>query len=236
MAVATTRVRPVQERDFSERLRITDVVTERIVKALVDIGHITGYRKATKAEEFLGIDFWFDYPNGETNVPVQFKLRWKFKYHDFPVVYSQPCWGFNDERTTVGRDFKGITEHNTKYYYVAVKDETKNFAWVNRSLCSNLEPHLLRLEKEWTEVRGMLAFFAKRFFTANGVGKWLQEGTRDKCVFETEDHCQVWWKKNNSERSPKFNFYVPEDKRDDQIMLPKNFVEKYLADIPEKDR
>lgn len=229
-----TDISNLHRENFQTRLLVANGVSALIVSFLEMKGHWKLIRPATLEEDKeQAIDFWVQYPNDSEPTAIQMKLR--DKQVDVPVVRFQPMHGIDNDRTVVGRDFKGImTIKKTKYVYVVTRDKrTRCVDCVYRATCDKLRLELELFDEEWKNAttepssdRGTkwLGRFNYHFFTTENVQDWLgKTGKKEifnRCVFKSkvDSDMHVWWKKNRDE-APKLNMYIPSTVRDWTHML-----------------
>lgn len=221
----------VHEKVFNERLNITDSYTTALMSLLQKRGHVVSYRKASKQEDIDGVDWWVTYTKGDTEVPIQFKLRDKQK--DIPVCRFQPFHGTAHEKTVEGRDYRCLRDQKSHEYYVAIRVDG-TFKEIYRVSCKTLNDLVTKLDQEWNESSGgeLNNQFPLSFFNPKRVQSWLGGSIWNKRVFRGEDG-EVWWKKNFNERSPKFNMYFPYSKKEWNIVLDAEdakFIEQFFGE------
>ena len=192
---------------FNERLNIADFYSLALMENLKTKKHFTTFRKSAKEEDLDGIDWWVTYPGETKEVPIQFKIRDKQK--DIPICRYQPFHGLDHARTVEGRDYRCLRDKKVNQYYVAVRNAVGQFTEIYKISSKTLNSLIVTLDKEWAKVEGIFDMFPPKFFDGSRVSLWLEKGIRNKCVFRNESGCEVWWKKNYNEKSPKFNMYVP---------------------------
>ncbi|RDJ35308.1 MAG: hypothetical protein DWQ19_10870 [Crenarchaeota archaeon] len=192
---------------FHKRLNTSDNYTNALMQLLKKKKHFKSFRKATREEDLAGIDWWVVFPDEDEESPIQFKLRDKMK--DMPLVRYQPFRGTDDETTVEGRDWRGLHDNASKYYYVAIRNGT-GFCQAYRITSKKLKKIARKLDKEWSQSEKAFETFPVGFFDSKRVQMWLKKGIWNKCVFRTDDG-EIWWKKNRNEGFPKFNMYIPYD-------------------------
>lgn len=222
----------LHEKKFSDRLKISDFYTKALMKYLEKLGQFKIDRQATQEEEHQGIDWWVTYTN--ESVPIQFKLRDKRK--DIPVCRYQPLYGIDDTRNIVGRDFRGLSDKKTQFYYVAYRDiDGKLFSAIYRVSSDKLSELVVNLDKAWQKTETQptkdikLMFggnYNHSYFTNENVESWVKAGVRNKLVFNAKGIGEIWWKKNYNEGRPKLNFYLPYTFREETYHLSESISNK----------
>lgn len=227
----------LQEKDFGDRLKISDALTFLIVNYLVKVGHICAFRKATYEEDKDGaIDYWVDM-NKACLEPVQVKLRIKPGNNDIPVVRYQPFWGIDNPETIVGRDYRGIVEGQTTQYYVAAVQGDGSIE-VYRTSKAKLKPILAEIDQAWEQhdpARPWL--YCKRRCNSQKNSFLLrtecdERGKGLKMIFgpgeDIQSGWQIWWQKNPNERFAKINFYLPSDLKEESWVIPAALYQKMI--------
>jgi len=189
---------------FTSRIEKSNLKTDLIAAICKKNGHFKTLRKATKDEDVDGVDYWVTFSDSDSEVPIQFKLRPKPKHKDVPINRYQPFYGHNHEKTKDGRDFRGIRDEKTVWYYVVLFDE------VYRVPCEIIRPELMALCDAWDTCVTDKPTLAPSFFTPELVQLWSTSSDwqyRNKMVF-SNDNGQVWFKKSGREAA-KFNMYLP---------------------------
>jgi hypothetical protein len=218
----------LHEANFNVRLKVSDTYTKILMKLLEKNGHFKKVvRQANKEEEHRGIDWWVIFD--EKEVPIQFKLRDKRK--DVPVCRYQPLYGMDHDKNVDGRDFRGIESKSSEFYYVAIRDKNKRFFQIYRCSSNKLRKLVMNCDKAWEKSGGV---YAKNFFNSKNVQEWVDKKVFTKLIFSDEYGCQIWWKKNRVEKSPKLNMYVPETFKEWEFKIDKNmadFIDKMYANL-----
>ncbi len=222
----------LQERKFSERLEVTDKLSEYLMKYLVHKGHIESFKKATYEEDMFGaIDFWIT-KDGLTK-PIQFKLRIKQGNSDFPIVRYQPFYGTDCDNTVVGRDYKGLTEGQTTDYYVTAKNSDGSIE-IYRASKEKILPVLEHIDSAWKLYdRSRPWNISHDRFTNELNSRMIQQsGGKQKVqmIFgPAEDDTvswQIWWQKNAREKFSKINFYLPSNLKEESWTIPNKVYRK----------
>lgn len=225
----------LQEKDFSERLESSGIMTDMAMKYLVKIGHILAFRKASLDEDKnQGIDYWVDFIERQ-NVPIQFKVRIKEGYCDIPVVRYQPFYGVDDTRTVIGRDYRGLVSGVTEYYYVLVTHNDKT-SEIYRAKKEILKDVLLKMDAAWAipdRCRPLCFHHDKMTFKVDQqfLQKYCDSSGRGVnqiyCPDENDSiSWQIWWHKNNSERYSKINYYLPHSLKESGWVVPSHIYSK----------
>lgn len=216
----------IHKQNFESRLTISDLYTQILIKYLEKLNHFKVVRKATESEDLDGVDWWVTYPDETEPSSIQFKLRDKRK--DCPVCRFQPLYGIDHEKNIDGRDFRGLRDKKSKNYYVAFRGADKKFLSIYRISSSTLNKLVVDLDNEWSitdtvptnRITDMFGGrYNKSFFTNANVKSWVENGVSNKMVFKGSNGCEIWWKKNRNEWSPKLNMYIPEKLREETIPL-----------------
>lgn len=213
----------LQDQHFNVRLKVSDVWTKMMVDFLKQTGHIEDYRESTLDEDKnLLIDYWFKYPNKEEFVPIAFKLRIDPAKRDIPVVYSQPFYGTDGQKTVLGRDFRCL-QGQVLEYYVAVKNADKEFCEIYRISKENLSSKINQMITSWkTEenVSGQFISFDKLTEARNQILlNNLNWGKGFRKIWQTSNG-EIWWQKNPGEKFSKINLYVPENFKEESFLIP----------------
>lgn len=221
----------LQDQHFNVRLKVSDVWTKMMVEFLKETGHIEDYRESTLEEDKnLLIDYWFKYPDESEFVPVAFKLRIDPARRDIPVVYSQPFYGTNGEKTVLGRDFRCL-QGQVREYYVAVKNADKEFCEIYRISKQNLYPKINQMIESWKNdenVSSQFITFDKLTEARNEILlKNLNWGKGVRKIWQTENG-EIWWQKNPNEKFSKINLYVPENFKEQSFPIPSEAYQRML--------
>jgi uncharacterized protein YbaA (DUF1428 family) len=221
----------LQERQFSERLQESKIWTQMMATVLKAKGHITDFRQANVDEDKNQlVDYWFTYPAEKEEVPVAFKLRIDPAKRDIPVVYSQPFYGVNSERTVIGRDYRCVVEGMPARYYVAVKNAAKEYNevyWMTKEKLKGLITDLISAWKT-QESSGQLIRYEK--LTEERVQSLIRNADQGKCSrkIALAEEGEVWWQKNRSEKFSKVNLYFPESVKEGSIFIPPTTYQNML--------
>jgi uncharacterized protein YbaA (DUF1428 family) len=221
----------LQERQFGERLQESKIWTQMVVTVLKAKGHITDFRQATADEDRnLLIDYWFKYPGEEEWVPVAIKLRIDPNKRDIPVVYSQPFYGINCDRTVIGRDYRCIMEGRAVRYYVITKNasgEFSNVYWMSKEKLKTLISDLI---SEWRTQPTSGQLIAYDRLTQERVESLVRNAENGKCSRKIAftDEGEVWWQKNRTERFSKINLYFPERVQEGNVLIPASAYQHML--------
>jgi hypothetical protein len=210
----------VHLQSFQNRLKISDAFTKLLVTYLKLKDHFQPLRKASYEEEMQGIDWWVTYPNETEASPIQFKLR--DKRFDVPVVRFQPFLGHGHVRSEEGRDYRGIVQKASRFYYVGIRNSSGLFSTVYRCPSAVLNEEVTALDREWKAAvseptarpRERGGSYGFDYFSIENVRNWLDHGVGNKLVFTSSTGSQIWWKKNPNEGTPKLNMYIPHRLRD----------------------
>ncbi len=200
---------PIQEQDFFSRLTASGEDTAKCVEKLIEVKHILNFKKSIlERDKNEGVDFDFDYEN-ELNVPNQFKVR--HNHPDIPVVIAQPFWGYNHNKTKVGRDLTGLLKKKTKYHYVGVvkNGNIQSIFYAKSSIVAKETISALKIWYE-TDTNTISGQYGKKWFTPEMVEKWILN-VRNRKIFDLPNGVQIWWKKNHNEGYAKLNLYIPMD-------------------------
>lgn len=227
-----------KNQNFKTRLRESSFWTESWMKYLTHSGHIKEYKKALKEDDLKGVDYWVKYL--EKWVPIQFKLRVEVGQRDCPVVFYQPFYGvdvqFSHESNVglnkFGRDYCGLMNGVSDFYYVAVKNNAGLYQQVYRFKSSTLKDIVIRLEKEWKNVEKYETLdgyevtnsrFALRHDNMTSVK--LSSMKNKMTPLFSNDQAEVWLQKNEKETFYKINFYVNELLKEDVYNIPAHIAE-----------
>jgi hypothetical protein len=229
----------LQELDFRKRLKFADCLTWLIMGKLTRMGHFVAFKKATKEEdEHEAIDYWVD-RNRTVFEPIQFKLRIVPGNSDFPCVLYQPFYGVDREDTVIGRDYKGVVQGKTKYYYVASRQEHGSFEvfWINKEI---LKSHILAAEQEWEAGdRSRPWLVSKARCTAQKNALWYmrecnERGKGMRMIYSPENGTvpwEIWWQKNPNESFAKINLYLSCSLKEGSITIPAEVCKRMEEDI-----
>jgi hypothetical protein len=186
----------IETKSFKNRLMETKSDTNLFVELLKN-KHNVILENATKEQDLGGVDFFVD------GTPIQFKVR--YNRPDFPICLAQPFYGWDDDKTVLGRDFRCLCENKCKKHFLGVL-ENKEPTGLYSVSSEELKTLAKEVLKEWDQAENIGKNYARRWFIKDRMDFWLNK--RNSLVFEYKQ-CQVWWKKNFNENFAKFNLYVP---------------------------
>jgi len=222
----------LQEKKFDVRLKESKIWTQMMVSLLKKSGHIEDFRDATIDEDkSMLIDYWFKYPNSQEYVPIAFKLRIDPSKRDIPVVYSQPFYGTDSDKTVIGRDYRCLNGQ-VQQYYVAVKNGNKEFCEIYRISKAKLSPMIENMIGSWkTEDAMSGTFISHDKFTEERkeiLLKNLNGGKGFRKIWQTDDG-EIWWQKNFNEKFSKVNLYVPENFKEESFSITSVIYKKMFS-------
>ncbi len=223
----------LQEQKFNVRLKESKIWTQMMVAFLKKIGHIEDFRQATPDEDKNQlIDYWFKFPNQEDYRPIGFKLRIDPAKRDIPVVYSQPFYGVNSDKTVLGRDYRCLADGGVEHYYVAVKNEMKQFCEIYRISKVKLSPAIEEMIQSWKvgEMEsGMFIAHDKLTEVRNdALLKNMNWGKGFRKIWQTSNG-EIWWQKNINEKFSKINLYVPESFKEESFPISSAVYKRMAA-------
>lgn len=219
----------LQERDFAYRLRASEAMTYLVMRYLVKIGHFRSFEKATYEDDKEGgIDYWVDCNNAEVE-PIQFKMRIKKGNSDFPVVRYQPFWGVDSAESVVGRDYRGLMEGKTLFYYVSTRNADGSFE-IYRASKKRLVAVLKEMEEAWSAHDISRPWYLCKSRCTGQKNSFLlrsrvnEQGKGKEMIFIPNEsgsvNWEIWWQKNPNERFPKINFYLPSSLKENSWTIP----------------
>lgn len=223
----------LQEQKFNVRLKESKIWTQMMVAFLKKQGHIEDFRQATPEEDKNQlIDYWFKFPGEERYAPIGFKLRIDPAKRDIPVVYSQPFYGVNCDKTVLGRDYRCLADGGVEHYYVAVKNETKEFCEIYRISKAKLSPAIEEMISSWKAeetTSGMFIPHDKLTEVRNAaLLKNLNWGKGFRKIWQTANG-EIWWQKNLTEKFAKVNLYVPESFKEESFPISTAIHKKMMV-------
>lgn len=224
-----TSLNNLQNQSFRVRLAESDTWTRQLVQHLQKLGHITSYRKSTEEEDKKElIDYWFDYPDGQTNVPIAFKLRIRPGRRDIPVVLYQPFSGVDAETVKSGRDYRCLVQDKVKQYYVGVKNQDGQFCEIYRISKANLFPRIEKLFTSWKEEEydgSVLVPHDK--MTMLRHFDYISKGKRRVQLWRCGSD-EIWWQSNTE---IKINSYVSEKAKEESFLIETADYSQMLQNI-----
>lgn len=203
---------------FEERHGISIEDTKQILRRLYQANHFTDCKLASTSQDIGGVDAWID------GSAVQMKVRESkngLVRSDYLVCIHQPFLGLGHSKTNVrwgkksdwGRDYQGLVDHCSEYYYVAPKHKGKGGPLVMISRCQSSE--LFKIAKDVVEAWkacDTVAYqlqFSINHFTPPMTQKWMCNFSQ-RVVFN-HGECQIRWVKNEDEEYGKFLLFVPQN-------------------------
>ena len=230
-----------KDKPFSERLSESRLWTDRWMEHLTEIEHFHEFKSATTKEDFEGIDYWVRFEPSDDWIPIQFKLRVTVSKRDCPVVMNQPFYGCDAEGNKVGRDYKGVVNDKSKFYYVAVKDSTGLYSEIYYIPTKTLKGIVLNIEEEWNNVKRDETkekrddkWSYKRENLDKAILSTIGSGTlqgNNYVAFLNKKKAQIFIQKNKGERFHKINCYVKESFKEKSFLIPKDVGAKAALDF-----
>ena len=204
----------LHQQSFLSRMGISANKTRQVMDLLFENKKIESFVRTTEQEDKGGIDYFIGWQN-KKNIPIQFKLRMD-KWKDIPVLRFQPFYGYDNTKTVLGRDYKGLQNNVTEWYFHSYLDENNEYTKVVATRSDKLLEIIRQAEEEWFPKEKPWEYFKESLFE-----KYKTQKIFNRKIKKASNGVEAWFKKNVKEPGGKINYYIPYTYGDINIDLKK---------------